>query len=52
MSKEGEDLAAELYDSYDELLEIFEETKSQVSENSIVDESLNSLEGDELTLPF
>lgn len=44
MSKEGEDLAAELYDSYDELLEIFEETKSQISENPIAD--------DELTLPF
>ena len=53
VSKEGEDLAAELYDSYDELLEIFEETKSQISENLIVDdEPLNSLEGDELTLPF
>ena len=49
VSPEGEDLAAELYDSYDELLEIFEETKSQVSED---DEPFNSLEGDEPTLPF
>ena len=53
MSKEDEDLAAELYDSYDDLLEIFEETKSQVSENLITDdEPLNSLEGNESTLPF
>jgi len=46
MSKEGEDLAAELYDSYDELLEIFEETKSQVSGVSMIDieEPLNSLD--------
>lgn len=40
VSKEGEDLAAELYDSYDELLEIFEETKAQVSGSNSLDESI------------
>lgn len=40
VSKEGEDLAAELYNSYDELLEIFEETKAQVSGISSLDESV------------
>ena len=40
VSKEGEDLAAELYDSYDELLEIFEETKAQVSGSNSLDESV------------
>lgn len=46
MSNEGEDLAAELYDSYDELLEIFEETKSQVSGSPITNDEgpLNSLD--------
>ena len=41
VSKEGEDLAAELYDSYDELLEIFEETKAQVSRSNSLDESVD-----------
>lgn len=40
VSKEGEDLAAELYDPYDELLEIFEETKAQVSGINSLDESV------------
>lgn len=46
VSKEGEDLAAELYDSYDELYDLFEEVKSQVSGSSITDdeEPLNSLD--------
>lgn len=41
VSKEGEDLAAELYDSYDELYDLFEEVKSQVSGSSTtLDESI------------
>lgn len=40
VSKEGEDLAAELYDSYDELYDLFEETKAQVSGSSL-DESVD-----------
>lgn len=39
VSKEGEDLAAELYDSYDELYDLFKEVKSQVSGSSL-DESV------------
>ena len=41
VSKDGEDLAAELYDSYEELLEIFEETKAQVSRSNSLDESVD-----------